>query len=119
MIPYFCRFYIQIMEMFSKSLLHIIFNKCTFIDLMSNLMVVCATWKIWSWNFVHIMNPSVLIPWNSSNNTSILLIKYGFTYLTLTTTITPSVTIGFAFSKTIVSYLVTSSGSTPLDIIIP
>jgi hypothetical protein len=78
-IPYSCRFWIQILEMLSKSLPHIIFNKWTFIDLMSNMMALCARWKIWSWNFIHIMNPSTVITWNSSNYASILLIKFGFT----------------------------------------
>ncbi len=78
MIPYFCKFWIQILQMFNKSLPHIIFNKWTFIDLMSNLMVVCATWIIWFQNFIHIVNPSTPIPWNFSNYASIMLIKYGF-----------------------------------------
>jgi hypothetical protein len=48
---------------------------------MSNLMVVRATWRIWSWNFIHNVNPSTPIPWNSSNYASILLIKCGFIVL--------------------------------------
>jgi hypothetical protein len=81
MIPYFCRFRIQILEMLKKSFPHIIFNKWTFIDLMLNLMAICATWRIWSWNFIHIVNPFIPIHWNSSNYVSILLIKYGSTIL--------------------------------------
>jgi hypothetical protein len=74
-----CKFWIQILEMFNKSLPHIIFNKWTFFDLMSNLMTICALWKVRSWNFVHIMNSSTLIPWNFSNNVSTLVVKFGFT----------------------------------------
>ncbi len=59
-------------------MLHIFFHKWTFIDMMSNLMVVCAMWKIWSWNFVYIMNSSIPIPWKSINIASIFLINYGF-----------------------------------------
>ncbi len=76
-----CRFWIQILEMFNKSLIHIIFNKWTFIDPMSNLMAVCATWRVRSWNFVHTTNLSTPIPWNSSNNASTMLIKFGFIIL--------------------------------------
>ncbi len=64
--------------MFNKSLPLIIFNKWTFIDLMSNLMVVCATWKVNSWNSIHTMNFFAPIPWNSSNNASTLVIKFEF-----------------------------------------
>jgi len=78
MVLYSCRSWIQILEMLNKSLLHIIFNKWIFIDLMSNLMAICVTCKVRSWNFVHIMNPFAPIPWNSSNNISILLIQFGF-----------------------------------------
>jgi hypothetical protein len=65
--------------MLSKSLPHIIINKWIFIDLMSNLMATCATWRIWSWSFIHIVNSFTPIPWNSSNYASILLIKFKFT----------------------------------------
>ncbi len=119
MIPYFCRFQSQILEMFSKSLLHIIFNKWTFIDLMSNLMAICVTWKIWSWNYIHIVNSFTLILWNSSNYVSILLIKFGFTVLHFTTIGTLFAIVHSAFGKSIVFCLVTSIGSTPLDILIP
>jgi hypothetical protein len=74
MIPYSCRFQIQILGMLSKSLPHIIINKWTFIDLMSNLMAVCTTQIIRSWSSIHMVNPSTPIPWNSSNYASILLI---------------------------------------------
>jgi hypothetical protein len=73
--------WIQNLEMFNKSLPHIIFKKWTFIDLMSNLMTICAMWRVWSWNYVHTMNSSTPIPWDSYNNASTLLIKYGFTIL--------------------------------------
>ncbi len=114
-----CRFWIQILKMLNKSLLHIILNKWTFINLMSNLMVVCATRRIRSWNVFHTMNSSTPILWNSSNNASILLMKLGSLYLILTTTGRLSPTIGFAFGKTIVSCLVTSTNSTPLNSLIP
>ncbi len=65
--------------MLNKSLLHIVYEKLTFIDVMFNLMTICAMWRIWSWNSTHTLNPSILIPWNSFNYASILLIKYGFT----------------------------------------
>ncbi len=78
MIPYSYKFQFQILEMYNY-LLHIIFNKWTFIDLMSNLMAICATWRIWSWNFIHTMNPFTPNLWNSFNYASILLIKCGFT----------------------------------------
>ncbi len=74
-----CWLWIQILEMLSKFLLHIIFNKWTFIYLMSNLMAVCVTRKSRYCNFVYIMNPFTPITWNSFNNASIILIKYGFT----------------------------------------
>ncbi len=64
-----------------KSLLHIIFNKWSFIDRMSNLMAICAMWIIWSWNFIHIVNLSIPIPWNSFNYVFILLIKSRVTVL--------------------------------------
>jgi hypothetical protein len=67
--------------MFNKSLLHIIFNRWTFIDLMSNLMIICASWKVMSWNFIHIMIFYAPIPWDSFNNASILLIKSNFIIL--------------------------------------
>jgi hypothetical protein len=100
--------------MLSKSLPHIIVNKWTFIDLMSNLMAICATWRIWSWSSIHIMNSFTPIPWNSSNYASILLIKSKFTIFTFTATITPFATIGYAIGKTTISYIVINIGSTPL-----
>ncbi len=112
------RFWIRNLEMFNKSLPHIIFNKWTFIDLMSNLMEVCATWKVRSWNSIHTLNSFTLIFWDSSNNASTLLIKYGL-YLILIATCTPSITVGFALGNTTISYLVISIGSTPLDILMP
>ncbi len=74
-----CKLWIQILEIFNKSLPHIIFNKWTLLDLMFNLMVVYITWRVRSWNFVHTMNSSTPIPWDSSNNVSVLLIKSRFT----------------------------------------
>ncbi len=58
--------------------LHIIFNKWTFIDLMFNLMAICATWRVMSWNFIHTMNSFILILRDSFNNASTLLIKFKF-----------------------------------------
>jgi hypothetical protein len=55
------------------------FNKWTFIDLMSNFMALCVTWGIWSWNSIYTMNSFTPIPWNSTNNASIMLINVGFT----------------------------------------
>jgi hypothetical protein len=78
MVVYSYKFWIQILEMFNKSLPHIIFDKWTFIDLMSNLMAVCATWRVRSWNYVHTMNFFAPIPWNSSNYASTMLIKSKF-----------------------------------------
>ncbi len=46
-------------------------------------------------------------------------LNMGSLYLILIATCTPSPTIGYVLGKTIVSYLVTSIGSTPLDILIP
>jgi hypothetical protein len=68
---------------------------------MSNLMTICALWKVRSWNFIHSMNSFALIPWDSSNNASTLVINYSSLYLTLTTTCTPFAIVGFAFGKTI------------------
>jgi hypothetical protein len=104
--------------MLSKSLPRIIFNKWTFIDLMSNLMVVCATWKIWSWNSIHNVTPSIPI------HTPLTMLPFywlnlGSLYLILIAIGTHYAIIGSTFSKTIVSCLVTSTDSTPLDILIP
>jgi hypothetical protein len=118
MIPYYCKFWIQILEMPNKFLPHIIFNKWTFINLMSNLMAICATWRIWFWNFIHIVNPSTIIPWNSYNYAFIILIKSGFTiphFYSQRNTYYYWFTLG----KTIVFSLVTSIDSTPSDIFIP
>jgi hypothetical protein len=79
MVLCFYRLWIQILEMFNKSLPHIIFNKWTFIDLMSNLITLCTTLRVKSWNSIHTMNSSTLIPWDSSNNVFTLLIKFRFT----------------------------------------
>jgi hypothetical protein len=43
----------------------------------------------------------------------------GSLYLTLTAKGTPFPTVGFAFGKITVSYLVTNTSSTPLDILMP
>ncbi len=40
-----------------------------------------CTWRIRYCNSIHIMNPSTPLPWDSSNNAFILLIKFGFTVL--------------------------------------
>jgi hypothetical protein len=63
------------------------------------------------------MNSSTPIPWDSSNNASILLIKFGSLYFILITTGTPSTIVGFVFGKTTISYLVTNTSSIPLDIL--
>ncbi len=102
--------------MFNKSLPHIIFNKWTFIDLMFNLMTICALWRVKSWNFIHFMNSFAPIPWDSSNNASTLLIKSSSLYLTLIATCTPFAIVGADFGKIIISYLVRNIGSTLLDI---
>jgi hypothetical protein len=81
MISYSCTSHIQILDMLNKSLPHIIFNKWTFIDLMSNMMALCATWRTWYWNFINTMNSSIPILWNSIINATILLINYGFIVL--------------------------------------
>ncbi len=119
MVLCYCRFWIHILEMLNKSLPHIIFNKWTFIDLMSNLMAICAMCKVRSWNYVHIMNSSAPIPWNSYNNASILLIKYGFTIPHSNSHMYTFVIVGFAFGKTTISCLVISTSSTFLNILIP
>ncbi len=72
------KFWIHILEMFNKSLLHIIFNNWTFIDLMSNIMIVYVAWRVRSWNYVHIMDYSTPIPWDFSNNAFVVLIKSRF-----------------------------------------
>jgi hypothetical protein len=105
--------------MSNKSLPHIIFNKWTFIDLMSNLMAICAIWKVRFWNSVHTVNSFALIPWNSSNNTSILRIKSRFIIPHFDSHKNSFCIIGFALGKTIVSCLVISTSLTPLDILIP
>jgi len=46
-------------------------------------------------------------------------LSLGSLYFTLIATCTPFATIGFAFSKITISYLVTNIGSTPLDILMP
>jgi hypothetical protein len=85
---------------------------------MFTLMAICGMWKIWSWNFVDTMNSSTPIPWNSTASATILLINYGFT--TLHSYNHRNIfTIGFSFGKITISYLVTSTNSTAMDILIP
>ncbi len=47
------------------------------------------------------------------------LLSLGSLYFILTTIGTPFAIVGFAFDKTIISYLVTSTSSIPLDILMP
>jgi hypothetical protein len=107
------------MEMLSKSLPHIIFNKWTFIDPMSNMMAICATWRIWSWNYVDTMNSSTLIPWNSIINVAIMLINIRFIVPHFYNHKNTFCYYWFFFGKTTIFCLVTSTGSTFLDILIP
>jgi hypothetical protein len=46
-------------------------------------------------------------------------LNMGSLYFTLTTTRTHSTNVSFAFNKTTIFYLVSSTSSTPLDILIP
>ncbi len=119
MIPYSCKFWIYILEMFNKSLPYIIFNKWTFIDLMSNY-----------WQYVQCGEFSLgtpftqWIPLFQSLGTLLTMLPFywlnlGSMYLTLTATRTPSITIVSTLRKTTISCLVTSTNSTPLGILIP
>ncbi len=117
--PYSFKFQILILKMLNKSLPHIIFNKWTF-------MIWCPIW----WQYVQrgkfgLGTLSTLwIPLFHSLGTPLTMLplcwlNLGSLYLTFITTWTCSTTISFAFGKTIVSCIVTSTSSIPLEILIP
>ncbi len=103
--------------MISKLLLHIIFHKWTFIDLMSNLMVVGTMWRIKSWNLF-----TLWIPLPQSLITVTMLpfcwLNLGSLYFNFTTIGITFVIVVSILGKTIVSCLVTSTDLAPLDILI-
>jgi hypothetical protein len=83
--------------MLSESLLHIIFNKWTFIDLMSNLMTIRASLRVKSWNSIRTMNSSAPTLQTPLTMFPLCWLNLGSLYFTLTTIGTPCVTHPQAF----------------------
>ncbi len=67
--------------------------------------------RLWTLLFQSLRTPLTMIPFHWLN--------MGSFYLTFTSTWTPFAIVGYVFSKTIISCLITSANSTPLDILIP
>jgi hypothetical protein len=102
-------------------------NLCfTLFSINGHSLIWCPTW----WQYVHYGELSLGILFTlwihllQSLETPLTMLplwwlNLGSLYFTLIATCTPFATIGFAFGKIIISYLVTNIGSTPLDILMP